>query len=235
MTQHYSRDVISGLADEPAVRNNEAYLSHYLDLQPLSDPTLGWAVFARQNQATGQGAHPRLALACQPGAIAFCTDGAQFFGPDHRLTGTPILTRADRLPSRRVQGEFAVAGLQSPEFNLAPGDAVDVSFIARYDPDHPEATGPGDLEGLRQLAASAIYRRLIDELDPQQNVEARANRAMLEIWWQSWLRALQLSDERNRGADAIPDRIASLRQIDANLGGTILRVQFERLFRKHKK
>ena len=87
----------------------------------------------------------------------------------------------------------------------------------------------------RQLAASAIYRRLIDELDPQQNVEARANRAMLEIWWQSWLRALQLSDERNRGADAIPDRIASLRQIDANLGGTILRVQFERLFRKHKK
>jgi hypothetical protein len=87
----------------------------------------------------------------------------------------------------------------------------------------------------RQLAAAAIYRRLIDELDPQQNVEVRSNRAMKEIWWQSWLRALQLSDERNRGADAIPDRIASLRQLDANLGGTILRVQFERLARKHKK
>jgi 1,2-beta-oligoglucan phosphorylase len=144
-----------GLADEATVRNNEAYLSHYLDLQPLSDPTLGWVVCARQNQATGAGAHPWLALACQPGATAFCTDGVQFFGPDHRLTGTPVLSRVDRLPSHRVQGEFAVAGLQSPEFELPPGDAVEVSFLAWFVPDHPEATGPGDLERLRQLAADA--------------------------------------------------------------------------------
>jgi CRISPR-associated protein Csx3 len=63
-----------GLADEGAVRNNDAYVSEYLDLLPVSTPTLGWAGLARQNQPMIGGPHAWLAVACGSGAEAFCTD-----------------------------------------------------------------------------------------------------------------------------------------------------------------
>jgi len=44
-----------GLADEAVVRNNEAYVSQYLDLLPVAHPALGWIVLARQNQAMTAG------------------------------------------------------------------------------------------------------------------------------------------------------------------------------------
>ena len=40
-----------GLADYGAVRTNEFYVSHYIDLQPLHDATHGVLLAARQNQA----------------------------------------------------------------------------------------------------------------------------------------------------------------------------------------
>src|SRR5262245_49291325 len=73
-----------GLADEGAVRNNEAYVSQYLDLLPVSTPIFGWVILARQNQPMTGGCHPWLAVARGSGARAFCTDGWQFLGPDHR-------------------------------------------------------------------------------------------------------------------------------------------------------
>jgi 1,2-beta-oligoglucan phosphorylase len=140
-----------GLADEGAVRNNEAYTSHYLDLLPVPDPVLGHVVLARQNQPMAGGRHPWLASACADGAIAYCTDGEQFFGADHRLTGSPSAARGARLPSRRLQYEFALAGLQSPPTMIAAGATAEFTFIARYQPDHPAASGPADLALLHTL------------------------------------------------------------------------------------
>ena len=140
-----------GLADEGAVRNNEAYVSQYLDLLPVTDPVFGPVILARQNQPMAGGRRPWLALACAEGAAAYCTDGWQFFGADHRLTGEPAAVRAATLPSHRLQYEFALGGLQSHRRELAPGACTEVVFLARYSPDHPAASGAGDLALLREL------------------------------------------------------------------------------------
>jgi len=133
-----------GLADEAAVRSNEAYTSQYVDLLPHRDPALGWMIFARQNQAMARGLHPWLALACAAGADHFCTDGGQFFGADHRLTGEPAAVRLAALPSSRLQYEFALAGLQSRRTGVAPGASVEVTFVARFVEDHPAASSAAD-------------------------------------------------------------------------------------------
>jgi len=140
-----------GLADEAAVRNNEAYVSQYLDLLPLADPQLGHVILARQNQSMAGGRHPWLAVACASGAAAGCTDGWQFFGADHRLTGEPVAVRAPALPSQRLQYEFALAGLQSHPVTLAPGATAEFVFVAAYVEDHPAASAAGDLARLHEL------------------------------------------------------------------------------------
>ncbi len=140
-----------GLADEKAVRNNEAYNSQYIDLLPLTDTILGHVMMARQNLAMSGGRHPWLACACDGGSAAFCTDGTQFFGSDHRFTGEPAAVRSQKLPSRRLQYEFALAGLQSRSIELDAGATREIAFVARYIEDHPAASGPEDLGRLHEL------------------------------------------------------------------------------------
>lgn len=141
-----------GLADEGAVRNNEAYTSHYIDFHPVRDPALGWALLARQNQPMEGGRHPWLAAACATGATGYCTDGWDFFGADHRLTGRPA-AEGRGLPSRVLQYEMALAGLQSREAELAPGRGAEFAFVVRYSEDHPAASGPADLAVLNEAGA----------------------------------------------------------------------------------
>ncbi|MEO6003816.1 MAG: amylo-alpha-1,6-glucosidase [Opitutus sp.] len=140
-----------GLADEGAVRNNEAYTSQYLDLLPIRDPAHGWTILARQNQTMAKGRHPWLAVACTSGAAGFCTDGRQFFGADYRLTGEPECVRNADLPSQRLQQEFAMAGLQSRALELKPGEAGELRFVARFVADHPEASSSAGLKLLKRL------------------------------------------------------------------------------------
>jgi 1,2-beta-oligoglucan phosphorylase len=140
-----------GLADEGAVRNNEAYVSQYIDLLPVADAQFGPVILARQNQAMAGGRRPWLALACADGATSFCTDGWQFFGADHRFTGEPAAVRTSALPSRRLQYEYALAGLQSRALELAPGATAEVTFIARFLENHPTASGSDDLPFLHEL------------------------------------------------------------------------------------
>lgn len=140
-----------GLADEAAVRSNEAYTSQYLDLLPVADPTLGWMILARQNEAMAGGRHPWLAVGCATGAGAFCTDGRQFFGDDHRVSGEPLALRTPSLPSRRLQYECAVAGLQSRGVELAPDATAEITFCASYLADHPAASDAGDVERIHAL------------------------------------------------------------------------------------
>ncbi|HTL67962.1 MAG TPA: hypothetical protein VL200_09895 [Lacunisphaera sp.] len=160
-----------GLADEAAVRNNEAYVSQYLDLQPCCDAALGWTIFARQNQPASGGRHPWLGVACATGAEAFCTDGWQFFGSDHRLTGVPAALRVPALPSARLQYECALAGLQSRAVVVAPGAIAEFVFTAHYLADHPSASSADDLVHLRALHAGAWT-------EPVFPADARAARSL---------------------------------------------------------
>jgi 1,2-beta-oligoglucan phosphorylase len=143
-----------GLADEAAVRNNEAYVSQYIDLLPVADPGLGWVILARQNQPMTGGCHPWLAVGCQHGAAAFCTDGFQFFGADHRVTGEPVAVRLPSLPSRRSQYELALAGVQSRAIELAPAATAEIAFLASYLDDHPAASTPDEADRLRAIVAT---------------------------------------------------------------------------------
>lgn len=143
-----------GLADEAVVRNNEAYVSQYLDLLPVADPALGWVILARQNEAMAEGRHPWLAVGSATGAAAFCTDAWQAFGIDHRVSGEPVAVRAPSLPSRRLQYECAVAGLQSRTIEVAPDAAAGITFCASYVEDHPAASEPGEAERLHTLIAA---------------------------------------------------------------------------------
>lgn len=140
-----------GLADAAAVRNNEAYTSQYIDLLPFADDALGHVVLARQNQPASGGRRPWAAFACAEGAAAYCTDGYQFFGADHRLTGTPAALREPALESRRLQFEFALAGLQSRRVALAPGATATVTFVGRFVEDHPAASSATDISLLREI------------------------------------------------------------------------------------
>ncbi len=140
-----------GLGDESTVRNNEAYVSQYIDFLPVADPELGWALLARQNQSMEGGRHPWLALACTARADSYCTDGTQFFGADHRLTGTPAAAYLERLPSRRLQYECALAGLQTCPLEVAPGGCVEVTFVARYLDDHPAVSTSTDVALIRDV------------------------------------------------------------------------------------
>ena len=143
-----------GLADEAAVRNNEAYVSQYLDLLPVRHPALGWVILARQNQSTAEGLHPWLATGCVPRAVAFCTDGLQFLGADHRVTGEPVPAQRSPLPSRRLQYECAVSGLQSEAVEVKPDATAEITFVARFLDDHPAASAAEQAECLAPLGVS---------------------------------------------------------------------------------
>ncbi|MEI9999432.1 MAG: hypothetical protein WDO13_09815 [Verrucomicrobiota bacterium] len=140
----YGQDL--GLAHPNAVRNNEAYFSQYIDHLPLDAPALGAVVLSRQNQAQAEGKFPWIAQGCLAGAASYSTDGYDFFGRKHRVTGVPAAWSAAVLPSRRRQYEFAYVALQSRPFELAPGEERTVTFFACFEPDHPAASSVADLE-----------------------------------------------------------------------------------------
>ncbi len=140
-----------GLGDRSAVRNSEAFASQYIDMLPVDDPKFGWTILARQNLPMDGSRHPWLAAACVSGSAAFCTDGSQFFGADHRLTRVPSAASGAALPSVRLQYECSMCGLQSRPIAVGPGETASVTFVARFMDDHPEASGPADLARLREV------------------------------------------------------------------------------------
>jgi len=55
------------------------------------------------------------------------------------------------LPSKRLQYEFALAGLQSQPLTLAPGASAEIVFVAAYREDHPAGSSVADLATLQDL------------------------------------------------------------------------------------
>jgi CRISPR-associated protein Csx3 len=192
-----------GLADEAAVRNNEAYVSQYIDLLPVADPALGWMVLARQNEPMAGGRHPWLAVGSATGAAAFCTDGWQFFGADHRVSGEPAAVRMASLPSRRLQYEYAVAGLQSRSVELPPDAEAGFAFLASYLPDHSAASDAGDARHLHALVAVPWVPPPHETHEPQEVTTSVLTHA---AWlhgapptaadWHAWFPGIRRHEER---------------------------------------
>jgi len=159
-----------GLVANSSARRQEGYISQYIDHRVERDSALGWVICSRQGQpqsvapagaltlpgctAAGSTVHPWIAHGCHEGAASFATDGAQFFGADHRLTGRPACLGSATLPNLVQQQEMAFPALQSAVLELVPGVERQVTFFAVYDAHHAEPSDPLDLNRIRQRLAA---------------------------------------------------------------------------------
>ncbi len=132
------------LSDYGAVRQNEYYVSQYLDHTPLAHPERGAVLAVRQNQSVG-GRHPWVVLGSLHHASSFATDALQFHGVAGRSGAGPAALHAETLPGKRQQHEHAMAVLQDEAVRLEPGARVARGFFGWLEPDHPAATSVVDL------------------------------------------------------------------------------------------
>lgn len=140
-----------GLADYAAVRTNEFYVSHYIDLQPLAHAQHGTLLAARQNQAQ-RGRHPWLLAGSLRRAERFATDALQVWGVAAREGALPPGLLAG-LPDQRLQHEHAVVALQDEAQTLAPWGRATAGFFLTLQADHAAASGDADLGRLPALLA----------------------------------------------------------------------------------
>src|SRR5438067_97367 len=134
------------LASYGAVRLNEYYVSHYIDLSGWEHARCGWVVAARQNLAQA-GRHPWAVAGSLRRGVSFATDGLQLHGLAERLGGLPSGV-SNGLPGQRLQHEHALAAIQDEAFALAPGGGWAGGFFVALQADHPLATSAEDLSAV---------------------------------------------------------------------------------------
>ena len=139
------------LADYGAVRTNEFYVSHYIDLQPLAHERHGAVLAVRQNQAQ-RGLHPWLLAGSLRRATSFATDAAQVWGHAAREGALPPGVLGG-LPGQRLQHEHALVALEDEPIALAPGASAVAGFFLAFHVHHPEASSEADLARLPALLA----------------------------------------------------------------------------------
>jgi cellobiose phosphorylase len=140
-----------GLAPYGAIRTNEYYVSHYIDLCPLQHPTHGWVVAARQNQAV-DGRHPWALIGALGRGTSYATDALQVLGLAAREGALPAGLRSG-LPGVRLQHEHALAAIEDAATTLAPGQGADLGFFGCVQGDHPLATSPADVGAVDAVLA----------------------------------------------------------------------------------
>lgn len=133
------------LAHYAALRNNEYYMSQYVDVTALDHPERGVVLGVRQNLPMG-GRNPWLLLGSFARATSYATDALQFYGLETRAGREPVALASERLPGVRLQHEQSVAVLQDYAFALAPGERAVRGFFGHVVADHPAATSAADLE-----------------------------------------------------------------------------------------
>ncbi|MEQ6377845.1 cellobiose phosphorylase [Bacillaceae bacterium S4-13-56] len=112
----YGQDI--GLADKGAIRNNEAYVSQYVDHKVFEDNQKGYVVCSRQNQQQS-GGFPYLQQGALTKVVAYSTDGFQFFGKKYKETNEPEILTKPTLANEVYQYEFAYTALQTEKVTLS--------------------------------------------------------------------------------------------------------------------
>ncbi|MCC3358494.1 cellobiose phosphorylase [Bacillus sp. REN16] len=113
----YGQDL--GLADQGAVRSNEAYMSQYMDHAVFNDEKRGYIVCTRQNQPQSGGTFPYIQQGSLQKSIGYSTDGFQFFGLSYKETNEPEILTKNTLANEVYQYEFAYIALQSEKVTLS--------------------------------------------------------------------------------------------------------------------
>ena len=130
----YGQDI--GLADQGAIRSNEAYMSQYVDHKVFNDEEKGYIVCSRQNQPQSTG-FPYLQQGSLSKIVGYSTDGFQFFGRSYKETNKPEALSNASLANEVYQYEFAYTALQSERVKLS-GSAQFV-FYGLLKENHAEA------------------------------------------------------------------------------------------------
>ncbi len=138
-----------GLTSYWGARNNEYYVSQYVDHTPLDHRTIGVVVASRQNQPVN-GKHPWCVIGSLGRGASYATDGLQIFGRSQRVHGILSGIR-DGLPGVRHQHEHSMTAIQDEPLRLAPGEKAARGFFGGFVPHHAEATTKADLAFVDQI------------------------------------------------------------------------------------
>lgn len=95
----FSQDL--GLAEEGALRSNEAYTSQYIDIRAVEAES-GYRLLAKQNQAQN-GAFPQIEVGSFQPTVAYATDGFDVYGLSYKQTGELSGLKQPKLASRIYQ------------------------------------------------------------------------------------------------------------------------------------
>ena len=149
-----------GLADEGTLRNNEKYVSHYVDHAAFEHGRVGWVTLCRQalKQSTG---FPQLLAGCVPRCAGIATDAVAAIGT--RAKVEPPEGGVHRWPESAevVQHEAAAAVLRSCPLRVASNHPAEATFFFEAVGDHPAASSNEDLariDAIERAAASARQR-----------------------------------------------------------------------------
>ena len=157
----YVQDV--GLSTYAAIRLNEHYVSHYIDLTPMHHDVHGDLLAARQNLAV-DGRHPWTVIGSLRRGDSYATDALQTHGLAPRAGGA-AQGIMQGLPGTRLQHEHALIAIQDAPLTVAAGACADLGFFGHVAADHAGATDNSDrqfvdatlaLPEATPLAASAI-------------------------------------------------------------------------------
>src|SRR5690606_1277511 len=148
-------DVVYGqdlaIASIGAVRNNEAYVSQYIDHAIFNDDKRGYIVCSRQNQRQPAG-FSYLQQGSLGRIVGYSTDGFQFFGKSYKETNQPEALFQDKLANQIYQYEFAYIALQTEKVQLN-GNAS-FTFYGIYKDHHPETVQ--QVEFLDEVKAARV-------------------------------------------------------------------------------
>jgi cellobiose phosphorylase len=139
-----------GLGGRGFVMGSEAYVSQYVDHHVALHPSHGPVIMCRQAQRQDAG-YPWLAIGLLEGAASFATDAIQVLGPEFRVSGDLGLPFGSGLPGERMQHEVACPMLQSRVVRVSARQSGRLTFFARFQPDHPDASGDADLATLASV------------------------------------------------------------------------------------
>ncbi|MFL2124328.1 GH36-type glycosyl hydrolase domain-containing protein [Marinilactibacillus psychrotolerans] len=155
----YGQDL--GLAEEAALKANEAYVAQYVD-HKIIETDLGYSINSRQNQPQN-GQHPYLQQGSLTIADGFLTDGFQFFGKSYKETNEPEAIYYSDFENKNIQFEFDYSILKSKR-TLLNGTAKFV-FYSYYKDSHPEAVE--NLEEMKKIQSQ--YDQIMYETLTEKN------------------------------------------------------------------
>ncbi|MBF2518228.1 GH36-type glycosyl hydrolase domain-containing protein [Listeria marthii] len=136
-----------GLAEQAAVRTNEAYMSQYIDYH-VTEGANGFTIQARQNQPQ-KSRFPAVQMGALTNIVGYATDGFDIYGTNYKLTNELAGLAEKSLPNRVYQYEFAQISLQTAPFT----NHAETSFYGYTTENQPKASG-APIENLAEIKAS---------------------------------------------------------------------------------